>query len=126
MSITVATLGSSDDLKLGEPVIAIGNALGYGQSVTNGIVSALNREITLENGSTGTFIQTNAAINPGNSGGALVNDEGKLIGINSVIESYSGSSSGVGFAIPVNYAINIADQIIAGETLFIRTWAPRL
>ena len=70
-AITVATLGSSDDLKLGEPVIAIGNALGYGQSVTNGIVSALNREITLENGSTGTFIQTNAAINPGNSGAAL-------------------------------------------------------
>ena len=89
-AITVATLGSSDDLKLGEPVIAIGNALGYGQSVTNGIVSALNREITLENGSTGlengstgTFIQTNAAINPGNSGGALLNMNGEVIGINS-------------------------------------------
>ena len=62
------------------------------------------------------MIQTDAAINPGNSGGALVNSEGKLIGVNSIIESYSGSSSGVGFAIPVNYAKNIADQIIAGET----------
>lgn len=75
--ITVATLGDSDSLKLGEPVIAIGNALGYGQSVTNGIVSALNREISLEDGSTGTFIQTNAAINPGNSGGALLNIRGE-------------------------------------------------
>ena len=73
-AITVATLGSSDDLKLGEPVIAIGNALGYGQSVTNGIVSALNREITLENGSTGTFIQTNAAINPITSASPIIAD----------------------------------------------------
>ena len=97
-AITVATLGSSDDLKLGEPVIAIGNALGYGQSVTNGIVSALNREITLENGSTGTFIQTNAAINPGNSGGALLNMNGEVIGINS--NKIGGTAvEGMGYAI---------------------------
>ena len=71
------------------------------------------------------MIQTDAAINPGNSGGALVNDNGELVGINSLIESYSGSSSGVGFAIPVNYAKNIADQIIDGKTRCTRIWAPR-
>ena len=97
-AISVATLGNSDDLKLGEPVIAIGNALGYGQSVTNGIVSALNREITLEDGSTGTFIQTNAAINPGNSGGALLNINGEVVGINS--NKIGGSTiEGMGFAV---------------------------
>ena len=87
----------------GEPVIAIGNALGYGQSVTNGIVSALNREITLENGSTGTFIQTNAAINPGNSGGALLNMNGEVIGINS--NKIGGTAvEGMGYAIPITSA----------------------
>ena len=110
-AITVATLGSSDDLKLGEPVIAIGNALGYGQSVTNGIVSALNREITLENGATGTFIQTNAAINPGNSGGGLFNGKGELIGV--VVAKSSGSGiEGLGFAIPINTAKDLIDQIM--------------
>ena len=83
-------------------------------------MSALYRSTAMQS-STGTsiyanMIQTDAAINPGNSGGALVNAEGQLIGINSIIESYSGSSSGVGFAIPVNYAMQIAEQIIAGET----------
>ena len=100
--------------------MAIGSPFGNEQSVSTGIVSALYRSTALQSAS-GTsiyanMIQTDAAINPGNSGGALVNDEGHLIGINSVIESYSGSSSGVGFAIPVNYAINIANQIIDGET----------
>ena len=114
-AITVATLGSSDDLKLGEPVIAIGNALGYGQSVTNGIVSALNREITLENGSTGTFIQTNAAINPGNSGGALLNMRGEVIGINS--NKIGGSSiEGMGYAIPISTARPIIEDLMERQT----------
>ena len=82
-AITMATLGDSDSLKLGMPVIAIGNALGIGQSVTNGIISALDREVTSEDGTTGTFIQTNAAINGGNSGGALLTITGEVIGINS-------------------------------------------
>lgn len=120
LSLTPIEIGDSDDLSVGEWVMAIGSPFGNEQSVSTGIVSALYRSTALPSTS-GTsiyanMIQTDAAINPGNSGGALVNDEGKLIGINSVIESYSGSSSGVGFAIPVNYAKNIADQIIAGKT----------
>lgn len=121
-AITVATLGSSDDLKLGEPVIAIGNALGYGQSVTNGIVSALNREITLENGSTGlengstgTFIQTNAAINLGNSGGALLNMNGEVIGINS--NKIGGTAvEGMGYAIPITSASPIIADLMERQT----------
>lgn len=118
-AITVATLGSSDDLKLGEPVIAIGNALGYGQSVTNGIVSALNREITLENGSTGTFIQTNAAINPGNSGGALLNMNGEVIGINSnkiAGSTVEGMVEGMGYAIPITSASPIIADLMERQT----------
>ena len=125
-AITVATLGSSDDLKLGEPVIAIGNALGYGQSVTNGIVSALNREITLENGSTGlengstgTFIQTNAAINPGNSGGALLNMNGEVIGINSnkiAGTTVEGMVEGMGYAIPITSASPIIADLMERQT----------
>ncbi len=114
-AITVATLGSSDELKLGEPVIAIGNALGYGQSVTNGIISALNREITLENGSTGTFIQTNAAINPGNSGGALLNMNGEVIGINS--NKIGGTTvEGMGYAIPITSASPIIADLMERQT----------
>ncbi len=114
-AITVATLGNSDELKLGEPVIAIGNALGYGQSVTNGIVSALNREITLENGSTGTFIQTNAAINPGNSGGALLNMNGEVIGINS--NKIGGTTvEGMGYAIPITSASPIIADLMERQT----------
>ena len=128
-AITVATLGSSDDLKLGEPVIAIGNALGYGQSVTNGIVSALNREITLENGSTGlengstglengstgTIIHTNAAINPGDSGGALLNMNGEVIGINS--NKIGGTAvEGMGYAIPITSASPIIADLMERQT----------
>ena len=114
-AITVATLGSSDELKLGEPVIAIGNALGYGQSVTNGIVSALNREITLENGATGTFIQTNAAINPGNSGGALLNMNGEVVGINS--NKIGGTTvEGMGYAIPITSASPIIADLMERQT----------
>ncbi|MBE6469904.1 MAG: PDZ domain-containing protein [Coriobacteriaceae bacterium] len=120
LELTPIAIGDSDDLKVGEWVMAIGSPFGNEQSVSTGIVSALYRSTALPS-STGTsiyanMIQTDAAINPGNSGGALVDSDGELIGINSVIESYSGSSSGVGFAIPVNYAKNIADQIIAGKT----------
>lgn len=119
VTLTPIDVADSDDLVVGEWVMAIGSPFGNEQSVSTGIVSALYRSTALQS-TTGTsiyanMIQTDAAINPGNSGGALVNSEGELIGINSVIESYSGSSSGVGFAIPSNYAINIANQIIAGE-----------
>lgn len=118
--LTPIEIGDSDDIAVGEWVMAIGSPFGNEQSVSTGIVSALYRSTALT-GTSGTtiyanMIQTDAAINPGNSGGALVNDNGELIGINSVIESYSGSSSGVGFAIPSNYAVSIAEQIIAGET----------
>lgn len=113
--ITVATLGDSNNLKLGEPVIAIGNALGYGQSVTNGIISALNREIELEDGSTGTFIQTNAAINPGNSGGALLNIKGEVIGINS--NKIGGTTvEGMGYAIPISSASPIIAELMERQT----------
>ena len=118
--LTPIEIADSDSLTVGEWVMAIGSPFGNEQSVSTGIVSALYRSTAMQS-TTGTsiyanMIQTDAAINPGNSGGALVNDEGKLIGINSIIESYSGSSSGVGFAIPSNYAVNIADQIIDGKT----------
>lgn len=114
-NITIAKLGDSDALKLGEPVVAIGNALGYGQSVTGGYVSALNREITMENGSTGTFIQTDAAINPGNSGGALLNMNGEVIGINS--SKIGGTTvEGMGYAIPISAAQPIIEELMLKET----------
>jgi serine protease Do len=114
-AIAIAKLGDSDNLELGEPVIAIGNALGYGQSVTNGIVSALNREIELEDGSTGTFIQTNAAINPGNSGGALLNINGEVIGINS--NKIGGTTiEGMGYAIPISSASPIIADLMERQT----------
>ena len=109
-AIAVASLGNSDDLRLGEPVIAIGNALGYGQSVTTGVVSAIDREITSEDGATGSFIQTDAAINPGNSGGALLNMQGQVIGINS--SKIGGSTiEGMGFAIPISAAEPIISDL---------------
>jgi len=109
--ITIAKIGDSETLRVGEPAVAIGNALGYGQSVTVGYISALNR--TIEN-SEETYIQTDAAINPGNSGGALINAAGEVIGINSVkyIDSYV---EGMGFAIPINRAMSIIDRIISGK-----------
>lgn len=114
-AIAIAQMGDSDALKLGEPVIAIGNALGYGQSVTGGFVSALNREIELEDGSTGTFIQTDAAINHGNSGGALINIQGEVIGINS--NKISGTSiEGMGYAIPITAAEPIIGDLMTKET----------
>ncbi len=114
-AISIATLGDSDNLKLGEPVVAIGNALGYGQSVTNGIVSALDREITMDDGSTGRFIQTNAAINPGNSGGALLNIRGEVIGINS--NKIGGTAiEGMGYAIPITSASPIIADLMERQT----------
>ena len=114
-SITVAKLGDSQSLKLGEPVIAIGNALGIGQSVTNGIVSALDREVTMEDGSKGVFIQTNAAINEGNSGGALLNINGEVIGINS--NKIAGTTvEGMGYAIPISSASPIIADLMQKET----------
>lgn len=114
-AIAVAALGNSEDLKLGQPVIAIGNALGYGQSVTTGVVSATDREITSEDGTTGSFIQTDAAINPGNSGGALLNMNGQVIGINS--SKIGGSTvEGMGFAIPISAAEPIISDLSLQST----------
>ena len=122
-------IGSSDGLKPGQWVMTLGSPFGLEQSVATGIISAIDRTVVVQNSNSmysygqqvqpsiySNMIQTDAAINPGNSGGALVDENGKLIGINSVIESYSGSYSGVGFAIPVDYAMNIATQIIDGKT----------
>lgn len=111
-AISVATLGDSDSLSVGEPAIAIGNALGYGQSVTTGVISALDREIQVESDYdiTGTFIQTDAAINPGNSGGALLNMRGEVIGINS--SKIGGSTiEGMGYAIPISAAKPIIEKL---------------
>ena len=109
-------VGSSEDLALGEQVVAIGNALGYGQSVTSGIVSALDREVTVEtddgNTVTNNMIQTDASINPGNSGGALLNMKGQLIGINSVKASATGVE-GMGYAIPIDTAMPIFSELEA-------------
>lgn len=112
--ITVANLGSSDDLVVGEQVVAIGNALGYGQSVTSGYVSALNKQVSSEDVN-GTFIQTDTAINPGNSGGALLNMKGEVVGINSS-KIASDSVEGMGFAIPISRAEPILDELMSKET----------
>lgn len=109
-AVKVINVGDSGALRVGEPAIAIGNALGYGQSVTVGYISALDRSI---NGAEGTYIQTDAAINPGNSGGALINGKGELVGINSA-KLVDSSVEGMGYAIPINDAIQIADDIING------------
>ncbi|MGI6045349.1 MAG: S1C family serine protease [Eggerthellaceae bacterium] len=126
--LTPIEIGDSDSIKTGEWVMTLGSPYGLEQSVATGIVSATNRSQVIsgssENGGSSSnqptiytnMIQTDAAINPGNSGGALVDADGKLIGINTLIASYSGSYSGVGFAIPSNYAINLAQQIIDGKT----------
>lgn len=121
--LTPIDIGDSDNLTVGEWVMSIGSPFGLEQSVATGIVSATSRSqiMSAEDGSGGytiypNMIQTDAAINPGNSGGALVDAQGRLIGINTMITSYSGNYSGVGFAIPVNYAISLSQQIIEGKT----------
>ena len=111
-AIKVATLGDSDSLKVGEPAIAIGNALGYGQSVTTGIVSATGRTI---DGFDGEYIQTDAAINPGNSGGALLNSNGEVIGINTA-KVATDSVEGMGYAIPISDASDTIQNLMNQET----------
>jgi len=114
--VKVATLGSSDALKVGEGAVAIGNALGYGQSVTTGVISALNREVSIQDDTTGetitnNLIQTDAAINPGNSGGALINMKGEVVGINEM--KYADTSvEGMGYSIPISTASPIIDNLI--------------
>lgn len=108
--IKVATLGSSDDLKVGEEVVAIGNALGYGQSVTTGVVSAKNREVSLTDG-TMNLLQTDAAINPGNSGGVLINMDGQVVGINNA-KLEDTSVEGMGYAIPITTAKTILTDLM--------------
>ena len=118
-TIKIAQMGDSDELRVGEQVVAIGNALGYGQSVTTGIVSAMDRSITVsdsyENVTYENLIQTDAAINPGNSGGALLNMKGELIGINSAKASSSGVE-GMGYAIPITKAQPILETLMTKET----------
>ena len=130
--LVAADIGSSDDLKIGEWVMTVGAPLGLEQSVATGVVSATNRSTVMSNSSSDMYgyyygntqpeysyypnmIQTDAVINPGNSGGALVDADGKLIGINSMLSSSSGNYAGVGFAIPINYAMGIAQDIMAGK-----------
>ena len=114
--IKIAQIGSSDDLAVGQQVVAIGNALGYGQSVTSGWISALSRTISTDDGTNSTgLIQTDAAINPGNSGGALLNMKGELIGINSA--KYADSAvEGMGYAIPISKAKPILEELMNRET----------
>lgn len=113
--IKVATLGSSDDLKVGEEVVAIGNALGYGQSVTTGVVSAKNREISLTDG-TMNLLQTDAAINPGNSGGVLINMDGQVVGINNA-KLEDTSVEGMGYAIPITTAKTILTDLMNASSV---------
>ena len=118
-AIKIATLGDSNELKVGNGIIAIGNALGYGQSVTTGVVSALNREVKVDNVST-KMIQIDAAINGGNSGGALLNNKGEVVGINSAkysssVTSTSASIEGMGFAIPISDVKDLITALMNGE-----------
>lgn len=118
-AIKIATLGDSTKLKVGNGVIAIGNALGYGQSVTTGVVSAINREVTVDNNKT-KMIQIDAAINGGNSGGALLNSAGEVVGINSLkysanATSTSASVEGMGFAIPISDVKDLVTKLMNGE-----------
>lgn len=117
--IKIATIGKSENLKVGQGVIAIGNALGYGQSVTTGVISALEREVSIDN-TKNKMIQIDAAINGGNSGGALLNSVGEVIGINSAkysSNSYSSSASieGMGFAIPISDVKDLIEKLMKGE-----------
>ncbi len=119
--LPVLAIDDREEQEVGDLVLAIGNPFGVGQTVTNGIISALNRTETGISDS-GSFIQTDAAINPGNSGGALVDMDGDLIGINTAIFSRSGSSAGVGFAVPASMVRRVVDSALGGETMVVRPW----
>jgi len=119
--LPVLAVDDREEQQVGDLVLAIGNPFGVGQTVTNGIISALNRTETGISDS-GSFIQTDAAINPGNSGGALVDMDGDLIGINTAIFSRSGSSAGVGFAVPAAMVKRVIDSAIGGATAVVRPW----
>ena len=113
--IKIVTIGNSEELVVGEQVVAIGNALGYGQSVTSGWISALGRSIKTSDGETENLIQTDAAINPGNSGGALLNMNGELVGINSA--KYADSAvEGMDYAIPIDNAVPILEELMNRKT----------
>jgi Do/DeqQ family serine protease len=114
---------NSDELEVGDLVLAIGNPFGVGQTVSSGIVSGLARSALQVGDGRGYFIQTDAAINPGNSGGALVDLRGQLVGINTAILTRGGGSNGIGFAIPANLVKSIVDQAQAGAARFARPWA---
>ncbi len=119
--LPVLNIDDREEQQVGDLVLAIGNPFGVGQTVTNGIISALNRTETGISDS-GSFIQTDAAINPGNSGGALVDMDGDLIGINTAIFSRSGSSSGVGFAVPATMVRRVVDSAVGGASAVVRPW----
>ena len=114
-SLKPVQLGDSTQVKVGEAVVAIGNPLGLDLSLSSGVVSAVNRELQSPNGATITGgIQTDAAIHPGNSGGPLFDASGKVIGINEQIDTHSGGNEGIGFAVPINTAIRVMEQMKAG------------
>jgi Do/DeqQ family serine protease len=116
-------LRDSDAVEVGELTLAIGNPFGVGQTVSSGIVSGLARSGAANNGGQGYFIQTDAPINPGNSGGALIDMQGRLIGVNTSILTRSGGSNGIGFAIPADLVAAFVEQARAGEAVFNRPWA---
>ena len=116
--VTPLELGSSESLEIGDLVVAIGSPFGLEGTVTSGIVSALHRELTAPDGFTiDGAIQTDAAINPGNSGGPLLDGQGRVVGINSQIASSSGGNEGIGYAVPIESAKEVADSLIAGKTI---------
>lgn len=120
--LPVMPIDDSDDAQVGDLVLAIGDPFGVGQTVTNGIISALNRTADPQGGTPMTYIQTDAAINPGNSGGALVDMDGDLIGVNSFIVSRSGASAGVGFAIPAAMVRRVVEAAAGGGNVLVRSW----
>ncbi|HEX5378911.1 MAG TPA: Do family serine endopeptidase [Phenylobacterium sp.] len=120
--LPVLPIDDSDDAQVGDLVLAIGDPFGVGQTVTNGIISALNRTADPNAEAATAYIQTDAAINPGNSGGALVDMDGDLIGVNSFILSRSGTSSGVGFAVPAAMVKRVVETAVGGGTTLVRPW----
>ncbi|MEY4696927.1 MAG: hypothetical protein RIT14_1355, partial [Pseudomonadota bacterium] len=121
--LPVLPLRNSDEVEVGDLVLAIGNPFGVGQTVSSGIISGLARSAMQLGDGSGYFIQTDAAINPGNSGGALVDTQGRLVGINTAILSRGGGSNGIGFAIPANLVQSIVAQAKAGADRFAKPWA---